>query len=174
MRHLFTWRRQWLAKMRQTKPPAIWANTTTATLMFVILERNSSVRTERHSKSNEFGNILVNLLNQIWLQKVYLTICGAVGLDGPASLVGEGFEDLVVITVLRQLVVAVHSQAGEYLRRDRPPPPLPPLVVLPLLPRRHPSSRHLSPSKHTKHRRWGLCKIHINMQETLSRSEQFV
>lgn len=34
-----------------------------------------------------------------------------------------------------ELVVAVHSQAGEDLRRDGSPPPLSPLVVLPLLPR---------------------------------------
>lgn len=45
-----------------------------------------------------------------------LTVGGAVRLDGPASLIGEGFKDLVVITMLRELVITVHSQSSEYLR----------------------------------------------------------
>lgn len=43
--------------------------------------------------------------------------------------------------MLWEFVVPVHSQAGEYIGRDGSPPPLPPLVVLPLLPRRKPRPR---------------------------------
>lgn len=71
-----------------------------------------------------------------------LAVGGAVGLDGPASLVAESLEDLIVIAVLGKLVASVHPQSREYLRRYRPPPPLPLLVVLPLLPCRKPRPRH--------------------------------
>lgn len=67
-----------------------------------------------------------------------LAIGGAVVLNGPTSLVAEGLEHLVVVAVLRELVVAVEAEPGEYLGGDGPPPPLPALVVLPLLPARHP------------------------------------
>lgn len=70
-----------------------------------------------------------------------LPICGAIRLDDPSSLSAHGLQDLVVVTVLGELVVAVHPKPGEDLRGDRAPPPLPPLVVLPLLPRRQPRPR---------------------------------
>jgi hypothetical protein len=75
---------------------------------------------------------------------VYLSVGGAVFFDGPTGLVAESLEDLVVVAVLRELVVPVHSQAGVDLRRDRSPPPLPPLVVLPFLPCRHSGPRRHS------------------------------
>ena len=76
--------------------------------------------------------------------RAYLPVGGAVGLDGPSGLVAKGFEDFVVVAVLGELVVSVHSQSGENLRRDGPPPPLSPLVVLPLLPCRQPRPRRHS------------------------------
>lgn len=79
-------------------------------------------------------------------QLYYLTVGGTVRFDDPTGLVAEGLEDLVVVAVLGELVVAVHSQAGKDLGRYSPPPPLPPLVVLPFLPRRQPTPwSHLHP-----------------------------
>lgn len=66
----------------------------------------------------------------------HLPVRRSVFLDGPAGLVAKGLEDFVVVAVLRELVAAVHAEPRKYLRRDRPPPPLPPLVVLSLPPRR--------------------------------------
>lgn len=71
----------------------------------------------------------------------YLTVSSAVRFDGPTSLVAESFEDLIVVAVLWELEVAVHSQPSEDLRGYGSPPPLPPLVVLSLLPCRQPSPR---------------------------------
>lgn len=76
---------------------------------------------------------------------MYLSVCGAVVFDGPTGLVAESFEDLVVVAVLRELVVTVHSQTCVDLRRDRSPPPLSPLIVLSLLPRRHSRPRRHFP-----------------------------
>lgn len=93
---------------------------------------------------------------------VYLTVSSAVRFDGPTSVVAESFEDLIVVAVLWELEVAVHSQPREDLRSYGPPPPLPPLVVLSLLPCRQPSPRrhpsvcvcvslsHSHPPKNTK------------------------
>lgn len=75
----------------------------------------------------------------------YLAIGGAVGVDGPASLVAESLEDLIVVAVLGERVVPVEAESGEHLGGVRPPPPFTALVVLPLLPRRRPRpSRHPS------------------------------
>ena len=71
----------------------------------------------------------------------YLSISGAVFFDCPTGFVTESFEYFVVIAVFGKLVVAVHSQAGVDLGGDSPASPLPPLVVLSLLPRRHSSPR---------------------------------
>lgn len=77
----------------------------------------------------------------------HLAIGGAVGLNGPAGLVAESFEYLIVVAVLGEGIVPVEAEAGEYLGGVGPSPPLPALVVLPLLPRRHPRpSRHPSAS----------------------------
>ena len=75
----------------------------------------------------------------------YFPVSGAVGLDSPAGLIAEGFKDLIIVAMLWEFVVPVHSQAGEYIGRDSSPPPLPPLVVLPLLPRRQPRPRRHLP-----------------------------
>lgn len=78
---------------------------------------------------------------------IYLPVSGAVFFDGPASFVAESLEDLVVVAVLWELIVAVHPQTGVDLRGDGSAPPLPPLVVFPLLPRRHSRPRrHFSTS----------------------------
>lgn len=64
-----------------------------------------------------------------------LAISGAVLLNNPASFAAESLEHFIVIAVLGELVVPLSSEAGEDLGADGSPPPLPPLVVLPLLPR---------------------------------------
>jgi hypothetical protein len=83
--------------------------------------------------------------------RTYLAVGGAVGLDGPACLVAEHPEHLIVVAVPGQLVVAVGAQPAEDLRRDRTPAALAAPVVLPLLPRRHPhrqaSAASLAPSR---------------------------
>ena len=38
-----------------------------------------------------------------------LAVSGAIGLDGPTSLIAESFKDFIIVTVLRKLVVAIHS-----------------------------------------------------------------
>ena len=65
-----------------------------------------------------------------------LAVGGAVGLDGPAGLVAERLEHLVVVAVLGELVVTERAEPREDLGGDGPAPALAPLVVLPLLPRR--------------------------------------
>lgn len=74
------------------------------------------------------------LLNENENRKRYLAISGAVGFNGPASFVAESFEDLIVVAVLRELVVAVGSETSKNLRGYSSSPPLSPLIVLPLLP----------------------------------------
>lgn len=41
----------------------------------------------------------------------YLFVSGAVFFNGPTGFITESFQDLVVVTVFRQFVVTVHSQA---------------------------------------------------------------
>lgn len=84
----------------------------------------------------------------MWGGVVYLAIRGAVRFNDPTGFVAESFEDFVVVAVLRKLVVPVHPQTGEDLRRYGSPPPLSPLVVLSLLPRRLPR-----PRRHPRRRR---------------------
>jgi hypothetical protein len=67
-----------------------------------------------------------------------LAVGGAVGLHGPAGLLAQRLEHVVVVAVPAESVVAVGAQAGEDLGRDRAAPALPPPVVLALPPRRHP------------------------------------
>ena len=67
-------------------------------------------------------------------RRIHLAVGGTVLLDDPTGLVADGLEDLVVVAVLGELVVSVRPKPGVDLGGDRPPPPLPPLVVLPLLP----------------------------------------
>ena len=74
----------------------------------------------------------------------YLSVSGAVFFNRPAGLVTESFQHLVVVTVLRQFIVTVHTQTGVDLCGDRSPSPLSPLVVLPLLPCWEPRSCHTS------------------------------
>lgn len=70
-----------------------------------------------------------------------LAIGGAVFFDDPAGLRAESFEDLVVVAVLGELVVSLSPETGVNLGCDGSSPPLPPLVVLSLLPRRSPPRR---------------------------------
>ena len=70
----------------------------------------------------------------------YLAVGGAVGLDGPAGLVAERLEHLVVVAVLGEVVVAVGPESGEDLGGDRAAPALPAAVVLALPPRGHPGA----------------------------------
>ena len=69
-----------------------------------------------------------------------LAVGGAVGLDGPAGLVAERLEHLVVVAVLGEVVVAVGPEAGEDLGGDRAAAALPAAVVLALPPRRDPGA----------------------------------
>lgn len=78
----------------------------------------------------------------------YLSVSGAVFFNRPTGLVAESFQDLVVVAVLRQFIVTVHTQTGVDLRGDRSPSPLSPLVVLPLLPCWEPRSCHASQPIH--------------------------
>lgn len=64
----------------------------------------------------------------------YLAVGGAVGFDGPTSLVAESFEDFIVVAVFGKLVVAVHPESREYFGGYGSPPPLSFLVVLSFLP----------------------------------------
>lgn len=75
---------------------------------------------------------------------MYLPVGGVVGLDRPPGLISEGFEDFVVVAVLGELVVPVHSESCENLRRHGPPPPLSPLVFLTFLPCWQPRPRRHS------------------------------
>ena len=67
-----------------------------------------------------------------------LAISSTIWFNDPTSLVTECFKHFVVVTMLRKLVVPVHSQTREDLSCDGPPPSLSPLVVFSLPPRRHP------------------------------------
>ena len=59
-----------------------------------------------------------------------LAVGCAVGLDDPPRLVAERLEDLVVVAVLGEVVVAVGPEAGVDLGRDRPAPALPPAAAV--------------------------------------------
>lgn len=90
---------------------------------------------------------------------VYLAIRGAVRFDDPTGFVAESLEDFIVVAVLWELVVAIHSQAGEDLRRYSSSPSLSSLVVLSLLPcwlsrpRRHRLRRKISPPTKNKNKK---------------------
>lgn len=62
--------------------------------------------------------------------------------------------------MFRELVITVHSQTSENVGGDGPPPPLSSLVILPLLPRRHPRAgghfRWKRGNKRGRGRRLGL------------------
>lgn len=66
----------------------------------------------------------------------YFPIGSAIGFNRPASLITKCFKDFIIIAVLRKLIVSVHPQTGENIRRYSSSPPFPPFIVLPLLPRR--------------------------------------
>ena len=65
---------------------------------------------------------------------MYLSASGAIRFNGPTSFVAESFEDLIVIAVLRELVVAVHSETGEDLGSYGSSPSLSPLVIFSFFP----------------------------------------
>lgn len=67
-----------------------------------------------------------------------LAISGAIVFDNPTSFGAKGFEDFIVITVFRELEIALSSKAGVNLGGYGSSLPLSSLVVLPLLPRRQP------------------------------------
>ncbi|THU52403.1 hypothetical protein C4D60_Mb10t03630 [Musa balbisiana] len=50
-------------------------------------------------------------------EREYLAVGGAVGLHGPAGLVAERFEDLVVVAVLGELILAAIARRRRSLRR---------------------------------------------------------
>ena len=74
----------------------------------------------------------------------YLSIGGAIFFHDPTSLCAQSLQDLVVVAVLGKLVVPLSSKAGVDLGSNRSPSSLSPLVILPLLPRRHPPRRSTS------------------------------
>jgi len=85
-----------------------------------------------------------------------LAVGGAVGLDGPAGLVAERLEHLVVVAVLGEVVVAVGPEAGEDLGGDRAAAALPVAVVLALPPRRDPGAPEPAAApRAARHRRPG-------------------
>lgn len=56
--------------------------------------------------NNDYKIIIKNLI-----MNGYLFVSGAVFFNGPTGFITESFQDLVVVTVFRQFVVTVHSQA---------------------------------------------------------------
>lgn len=76
-----------------------------------------------------------------------LSVSGAVFVDDPTSFDAESFEYFIVVTMLREFVVSLRSESGEYLSCYGSSPSLSLLVVLPLLPRRHPPRRSSSSSR---------------------------
>jgi hypothetical protein len=70
-------------------------------------------------------------------------VCGTVFFDDPAGLIAESLEDLVVVAVLRQLVIAVHPQPDVDFCGNGTPAPLASFVVLSLPPCRHPRSEYV-------------------------------
>lgn len=97
-----------------------------------------------YTANEQFNNGKIR--NRVFFLLFYLAVSGAVRFDGPTGLVAESFEDLIIVAVLGELVVPVHSQTGEDLRRYSSSPSLSSLVVLSLLPRRHTRPvRHLRP-----------------------------
>ena len=77
-----------------------------------------------------------NRLKQRFGGEINLAISGAVVFDDPTSFRAEGFQDLVVVAVFGELESPLRSEACEYLGGDCSSPPLSPLVVLSLIPRR--------------------------------------
>lgn len=92
-----------------------------------------------------------------WFRLIYLSVSSTIFFDGPASFVAESFEDFVVVTVLGKLIISVHPQTGIDLRGDGSASPLPPLVIFPLLPRRHSRPRrHFRPQIFSETKQGGL------------------
>lgn len=94
----------------------------------------------RRSWAHEVGGAwtTTTYLHTLYWSTTSLAISSTIRFNDPTSFVTERFKHFVVVTMLGKLVVTVHSQPGEDLRRDRSPPSLSPLVVLSLPPRRHP------------------------------------
>lgn len=78
----------------------------------------------------------------------YLTIGGPIFFYGPTSFSTEGFQDLVVVAVLGELVISLRPQTSVDLGCNSPSSPLSPLVVFPLLPGRQ-STRPTSSRRHS-------------------------
>ena len=68
--------------------------------------------------------------------KTDLPISGSVIFDSPTSFSTEGFKDLVIVTVFRQIEVTLSSKAGVNLSSDGSSPALSGPIILPLPPRR--------------------------------------
>lgn len=76
-----------------------------------------------------------------------LSVSGSVFFYNPTSFITKSFENFVIITVFRQLIVTIHPKTGEDLSSDRSPPAFSSLVVFSFLPCRKPSPRrHLTMS----------------------------
>lgn len=97
-----------------------------------IIEKHQFIRSKLENyKAN------INYMFSIFIV-LYLAICGTVRFNGPTGFVAKSLENFVVVTVLWELVVPIHSQTGEDLRRDCSSSSFSPLVVLPFFPRRLP------------------------------------
>lgn len=102
---------------------------------------NSRIKTREHTVIVWRPCKLIYQKNKSYRIFIYLAVCGAIFFDDPTGLVAESLEDLVVVAVLRQAVVAVHPQPGVDFRADCAPASLSSFVVLPLPPCRHPRPR---------------------------------
>lgn len=71
-------------------------------------------------------------------ENCYSSIGSAVFFNGPTSFNTESFQDFIVITVFRQIIVPLRPQSRVNFGRYSSPPSLSPPVVLSLPPRRFP------------------------------------
>jgi hypothetical protein len=88
-----------------------------------------------------------------------LAVGSAVGLDGPARLVAERLEHLVVVAVLGDVVVPVGPETREDLGGDRAAAALAAPVVLPLPPRRDPGAPEPAAAGPVRHPRPDLADL---------------
>lgn len=71
----------------------------------------------------------------MFVDSSYLTIRCAIRFNDPTGFITESFENFIVITMFRKLVVTVHSQTREDLRSYSSSSSFSPLVILSFLPR---------------------------------------
>lgn len=99
--------------------------------------------------------------NISWGRLASLAVSSAIFVNDPTGLCAESFQDFIIITMFRELIVSLSSKTGIYLSSDGSSPSFSPLVVLPLLPRRHPPGRttssHFAPDEFLFPRLSELC-----------------